>query len=91
MTTLSQPQFLDTDHLSYDQLLVIHHLIQGGCKRTPIAAALFGSDGTKQQDKAARARLRDLLTAHGLYLRGPGRPGPARDALNAQNAQALGA
>ena len=39
MTTLSQPQFLDTDHLSYDQLLVIHHLIQGGCKRTPIAAA----------------------------------------------------
>ena len=91
MATLSQPQSLDTGNLTYDQCLVIHHLILGGCKRTPIAAALFGSDGSKQQDKAARQKLREVLTAHGLYVRGPGRPGPKRDALNALNALALGA
>ena len=91
MTNLSQPQSLDTDHLTREQCLVLVHLIQGGLTRTQVGAALFGSDGSEQQDKACRARLRDLLTRHGLYVRGPGRPGPKRDALNALNALALGA
>ena len=90
MTTISKPQFPDAGGLTYADHLLIRRLILGGLSRTAVAVALFGSDGSPQQDKAARAFLRELATAAGTYVRGPGRPGPARDALNAQNAQALG-
>ena len=55
--------------LTHEQWLVVGFLCLQVGVRTSIAAALFGSDGSKQQNKAAREQLRCALAARGLYDR----------------------
>ena len=74
-------------NLTHEQWLVVAFLCLQEGVRTSIAAALFGSDGSKAGDKLARKHLRDALTLRGLYEHPKkSRPGPKRAALNAQNA-----
>ena len=74
-------------NLTHEQWLVVGFLCLQVGVRTSIAAALFGSDGSKAGDKLARKKLRDALTLRGLYEHPKkSKPGPKRAALNAQNA-----